>query len=212
MGRDRKIVMKKRPMWQWLLLLLILQTTNTHSFKHSNCFSKVDKNVGIRVCSHLDPKGDQEKWNLMQISSIKQSIHSKLYEKLVFGAALFGPIMVFPVKSNAQGQETIFYSDKKNKYSIEIPPSWSIMEKTTPTPTMAQFQSEQVLMTASTFVEASSLSVTKSNAAQLLKDFEIDWWFSPLNSIADVGSAELIAELLILQRQVKFMTEVVVNL
>lgn len=200
-------------MWQWLLLNLILQSTYTHSFKHSSSgCSKVNKNVGrIRVCSHLDHKGDQEKWNLMQISSIKQSTRSKFYEKLVFGAALFGPIMVFPVKSNAQGQENTFYSDKKNKYSIEILPSWSIMEKTTPTPTMAKFQSEQVLMTASTFVEASSLSITKSNAAQLLRDFEIDWWFSPLSSIADVGSAELIAELLILQRQVKFMSKVVAD-
>ena len=69
-------------------------------------------------------------------------------------------------------------------------------------PTIAKFQSEQVLLTASTLVEASSLSITRSNAAQLLKDFDIDWWFSPLNSISDVGSAELIAELLILQRQV----------
>ena len=78
------------------------------------------------------------------------------------------------------------------------------MEKATTVPAMAKFQSEQVLMTASTFIEASSLSITKTNAAQLLKDFEIDWWFSPLNSISDVGSAQLVAELLVLQRQVTF--------
>ena len=186
-------------MWQlqWLLLYFILLLSNiTHSFHHTSCCSKVSNR--IKVCSHLDRKDDQQ-----QILTIKQSTRSKLYEKLIFGAALFGPIMVFPSKSNAQG----FYLDKKHKYAIEIPPSWTVLEKTTPTAAMAKFQSEQVLMTATTFVEASSLSVTKTNAAQLLKDFDMDWWFSPLNSITDVGSAELIAELLILQRQVKLMIE-----
>jgi len=50
----------------------------------------------------------------------------------------------------------------------------------------------------------SSLSITRTNAARLLKDFDIDWWFSPLNTMKDVGTPELIAKLLILQRQGEF--------
>jgi hypothetical protein len=46
-----------------------------------------------------------------------------------------------------------------------------------------------------------SITVTRSNAGKLLKDFNIDWWFAPLNSMADVGSPELIARLLSLQHQ-----------
>jgi len=162
--------------------------------------NKKNSNVDIFL-SHSDD--DEQQGSFKPIISIGNSIHSKMYDKLILWTALFGPI-VLPLKSNAQGQETRFYLDKKFKYSIEIPPSWSIMEKATTVPAMAKFQSEQVLMTASTFIEASSLSITKTNAAQLLKDFEIDWWFSPLNSISDVGSAQLVAELLVLQRQVTF--------
>lgn len=187
-----------------ILLCLTLLIRSTTCFKHSSRtymhVNKKNSNVDIFL-SHSDD--DEQQGSFKPIISIGNSIHSKMYDKLILWTALFGPI-VLPLKSNAQGQETRFYLDKKFKYSIGIPPSWSIMEKATTVPAMAKFQSEQVLMTASTFIEASSLSITKTNAAQLLKDFEIDWWFSPLNSISDVGSAQLVAELLVLQRQVTF--------
>ena len=57
---------------------------------------------------------------------------------------------------------------------------------------------------ASSFAEGSSLSVTRSNAVRLLKDFDIEWWFAPLRALGDMGSAELVAELLVLQRQGEF--------
>ena len=187
-----------------LILCLTLLIRSTTCFKHSSRtyihVNKKNSNVDIFL-SHSDD--DEQQGSFKPIISIGNSIHSKMYDKLILWTALFGPI-VLPLKSNAQGQETRFYLDKKFKYSIGIPPSLSIMEKATTVPAMAKFQSEQVLMTASTFIEASSLSITRTNAAQLLKDFEIDWWFSPLNSISDVGSAQLVAELLVLQRQVTF--------
>jgi hypothetical protein len=47
--------------------------------------------------------------------------------------------------------------------------------------------------------------VTKTDVRRLLKDFEIEWWFAALNEIKDIGSPELIAKLLILQRQGDFV-------
>jgi len=57
---------------------------------------------------------------------------------------------------------------------------------------------------ASSFVEGASLSVTKSYPTRLLKDFDVEWWFAPLSSFADMGSPLLVAELLVLQRQGDF--------
>ena len=53
----------------------------------------------------------------------------------------------------------------------------------------------------SSLFSGASITITRSNAGKLLKDFNIDWWFAPLNSMADVGSPELIAGLLSLQHQ-----------
>lgn len=51
------------------------------------------------------------------------------------------------------------------------------------------------------FRVGASLTVTRTAAGRLLKDFNIDWWFAPLNSMSDVGSADLISRLLSLQHQ-----------
>ena len=96
------------------------------------------------------------------------------------------------------------YKDYANGFSLLVEPGWSVMPRKTPPTTMLQYLSEEVLFTGSRFNEgggASSLSVTRSNAARLLKDFDVEWWFAPLNSMSDLGSADLIAGLLILQRQ-----------
>lgn len=96
------------------------------------------------------------------------------------------------------------YIDSTNGFSLLVEPGWSISKRTTPTATMVQYLAEEVLYTGSRFNEggsASSLSVTRTQAGRLLKDFNIEWWFAPLNSMKDLGSPELIAGLLILQRQ-----------
>lgn len=46
--------------------------------------------------------------------------------------------------------------------------------------------------------------MTKTNANRLLKDFEIDWWFAPLQTMTEVGPPDLVGRLLILQRQGEF--------
>jgi hypothetical protein len=97
------------------------------------------------------------------------------------------------------------YIDKTNQFAIAIPPGWTIIPKVFPTSTpIAKYQSEEVLLVASIFVESATLSVTRSYAPRLLKDFDIEWWFGTIASLADVGPADLIARLLILQRQGEF--------
>mmetsp|Transcript_6534 Transcript_6534/g.10991 ORF Transcript_6534/g.10991 Transcript_6534/m.10991 type:complete len:290 (+) Transcript_6534:46-915(+) len=96
------------------------------------------------------------------------------------------------------------YVDNAARFSLNVPPSWLVMPRKTPTPTMLQFQVEEVLFVANSFAEGASLSVTRTNAARLLKDFDIEWWFAPLNTLADVGSPDLVTRLLILQRQGEF--------
>jgi hypothetical protein len=96
------------------------------------------------------------------------------------------------------------YEDKSSGFSIDLPPGWLPLPRKTPTPTMMKYQTEEVLFVANNFAEGSSLSVTRCNAGRLLKDFEIEWWFAPLEKMEDVGSADLISRLLILQRQGEF--------
>lgn len=126
------------------------------------------------------------------------------YVSGALGAALATAVFIKPPPAMATDVIESTYRDYSNGFSLLVEPGWSIMPRKTPTPTMLQFQSEEVLFTGSRFNEdggASSLSVTRSNAARLLKDFDIEWWFAPLKKMADLGSAELIAGLLILQRQ-----------
>lgn len=109
-----------------------------------------------------------------------------------------------PLSAAAADSPESTYKDSTNGFSLLVEPGWSIMPRKTPTATMLQFQPEEVLFTGSRFNEgggASSLSVTRTNAARLLKDFDIEWWFAPLSNMGDLGSAELISGLLILQRQ-----------
>lgn len=96
------------------------------------------------------------------------------------------------------------YRDANGRFTIAIPPSFSIMPRKVPTPSLLEYTTEESLLSATSFAEGSSMSVTKTVAPLLLKDFKMDWWFSPLQTIKDVGSPSLIATLLVLQRQGEF--------
>ena len=58
---------------------------------------------------------------------------------------------------------------------------------------------DNISTTAHDYQPGASLTVTRTNAGRLLKDFNVDWWFAPLSSMSDVGSPELTAGLLSLQ-------------
>ena len=121
------------------------------------------------------------------------------------GAVATGSLLMGGGRANAAtpSQEGV-YIDTINKFRIDTPPSFTVQARKVPTPTMLEYVTEESFMIATSFAEGSSLSVTRSNAALLLKDFNVDWWFSPLNSLKDVGNPPLIAQLLILQRQGEF--------
>eukprot|EP01038_Epipyxis_sp_PR26KG_P005816 gene5816-8022_t len=105
-------------------------------------------------------------------------------------------------------KELNIYTDQNRKFSILIPPSWFVLQKKDPASTMTQFQAEEVLLTANSFAEGASLSVTKTNPNRLLKDFDIEWWFAPIKKMSDIGPPELIANLLVLQRQGEFIKRI----
>ncbi len=93
------------------------------------------------------------------------------------------------------------YLDKRNNFQINRADGWTLMPREVKN-SLSQYMHEEIALVGSNFVEGASLSVTKSRARQLLKDMKIDWWFDNFKSINDLGSANLIAELLIRQRQV----------
>ena len=96
------------------------------------------------------------------------------------------------------------YIDKGNRFSVSFPPGWTKFEKLPPAPTLVKYMPEESLLVGNCFAEGTSMGVTRTAATRLLKDFNIEWWFAPLERIGDVGSPELVAELLIRQRQGDF--------
>lgn len=126
---------------------------------------------------------------------------AKLLGTQIFMSSL---LYISPVQS-AEGNTVV---DKVAGYSLLIPSAFTIVKRNEPAVTLAQFQQEEILLAASSFVDVpgsflkgASVSVTRTGARRLLKDFGIEWWFGPLAKLQDLGSAALIAELLILQRQ-----------
>ena len=93
------------------------------------------------------------------------------------------------------------YIDQRNKFQINQADGWTLMPREVKN-SLSQYMHEEIALVGSNFVEGASLSVTKSRVRQLLKDMKIDWWFDNFKSINDLGSSDLIAELLIRQRQV----------
>lgn len=109
---------------------------------------------------------------------------------------------------HADGDEgedgSVLVVDSQAGFTLRVPAGWTRFPAKTPTPTMLKYQTEESLFVANCFAEGASMGVTRTNAVRLLKDFGIEWWFAPLNSMADLGSPELISELLLLQRQGDF--------
>lgn len=118
-------------------------------------------------------------------------------------------LLIFGFSSEiSKAADDNFYVDDVNKFSLVIPPSWFITTKKISQPTLAMYLPEESLFIASSFAEASSMSVTKTNAPRLMKDFDVEWWFVPLTKMSDIGPANFISNLLILQRQGEFEKKV----
>jgi hypothetical protein len=176
-------------------------------------FSEVFVGLQINHCKHvinrksmpleiLSNKKEDINPNLITLKSAQRRQLIKLGKLL----SILTLSLEFPPLSKADDSNGL-YVDLLNKFSLMLPPKWSVMKNKIPTPTLTKYRIEENLLVATNLEENASLGVTKSNAPALLKDFNIDWWFTPLDSLSNVGSAELIAKLLILQRQFLFETQ-----
>lgn len=106
--------------------------------------------------------------------------------------------------ANDDGSVGKVYVDQNKGFYFYQPNDWTILKKTLPTPSATEYRLEENLVVANNLKIGASLGVTKTYARRLLQDFKIDWWFAPLVTIMDLGSPELVAQLLILQRQGDF--------
>ena len=92
------------------------------------------------------------------------------------------------------------YIDEKNGFVIEIPGGFSSMpRKKGGGDSLSTGQPVEILLVAQDFQKGASLSVGRSDVPQLLDDFSVPWAGKPIKSIADVGTANIVSELLILQ-------------
>lgn len=92
------------------------------------------------------------------------------------------------------------YLDKENGFAIDIPAGFSSMpRKKGGGDSLSTGQPVEILLVAQDFLKGASLSIGRSDVPQLLDDFSVPWAGKPINSIADVGTANIVSELLILQ-------------
>jgi hypothetical protein len=92
------------------------------------------------------------------------------------------------------------YFDKENGFAIDIPVGFSSMpRKKGGGDSLSTGQAVEILLVAQDFLKGASLSIGRSDVPQLLNDFSVPWAGKPINSIADVGTANIVSELLILQ-------------
>lgn len=142
--------------------------------------------------------------------SVSQGTQESVVRSARSIAAMLGGMMVVPSLARSEMVEVSesvlrgLFSDPVYRFAVIIPPSWTVIPRKSSAVTLARYLPEELLLTASSFAEGASMSVTRSNAQRLLQDFDIDYWFAPLNAITDVGTADLVARLLILQRQGEF--------
>eukprot|EP01031_Cornospumella_fuschlensis_P040328 gene40328-49143_t len=114
------------------------------------------------------------------------------------------PIPVRATISSLQG----LYTDNEAKFALLVPPSFVVnAKKVIKRIIPSAYGEEDVLFSATSPAEGASIGVTRSDARRLLKDFDVEWWFADLNSLEDLGTAELTATLLILQRQGAFSSK-----
>ena len=109
-----------------------------------------------------------------------------------------GPKAVRAVETNDYSSSK--YIDEKNGFLISIPAGFSSMpRKKGGGDSLSTGQPVEILLVAQDFQKGASLSVGRSDVPQLLDDFSVPWAGKPINSIADVGTANIVSELLILQ-------------
>ena len=140
--------------------------------------------------------------------AVERSVRERMAASSARGATALVLSLSASIKAHADGAgvtaSSNVYTDVANGYSLYVPEGWSKMPRSVPSTKLSKYAQEESLFVATQFAEGAALSVTRSNARKLLFDFNIDWYFAPIDDIRDIGSPALIAELLVLQRQGDF--------
>lgn len=124
--------------------------------------------------------------------------------------ALFTTSILLPIRINsARAADNVPYVDNAEKFSIILPAGFvNVPRKSGQSKgSTGAAQPVEVLLTANDFASQAAISVGKTYVPQLLEDFSIPWSKRAISKIEDVGTAKIVAELLILQRQGAFGSE-----
>lgn len=178
-----------------VLLLLLILWNYIDGFHESSTLVLKTALFNSRNSEGYDPQQNPQTF----ANNLQKNIHKNVFRSMKYLSILGSSVVSSKVKA-AEG----LFIDPDNKFSLLIPPHWSVNDKKFSLPSPGKFLSEQILFSAVNVQDKCSMSVTKSEARRLLKDFDIEYWFAPLETIADVGSAEIISKLLILQRDEAF--------
>jgi hypothetical protein len=123
--------------------------------------------------------------------------------------ALFATSSIL-LPSNANADNPVLsYVDNQENFSITLPAGFvSVPRKSSQSKgSTGAAQPVEVLLTANNFASQAAISVGKTYVPQLLEDFSVPWSKRAISKIGDVGTARIVAELLILQRQGAFGSE-----
>jgi hypothetical protein len=148
------------------------------------------------VQSLKEPQNEKSRFELLSKRGIAAS--------LALGIAVntFNP-------NRVPANEEDLYIDEVNHFRVSIFPGWKVTSKPPDSaqravfslnPKSAMFKSQEILFSASNFAEGTSMTVVKTDARQMLKDANVEWWFGPLDTLREVGTPLLISELLIRDR------------
>lgn len=127
---------------------------------------------------------------------------------IVASLAFSAVVNVFNPNRVAANEEDL-YVDEINRFRVSIFPGWKVTSKPPDStqravfslnPKSAMFKSQEIIFSASNFAEGASMTVIKTDARQMLKDANVEWWFGPLDTLREVGTPSLISELLIEDR------------
>ena len=168
--------------------------------------------VWIFVASSWSLKDARAKREIVMSSSSPKPDSARYMRDLSSSLSLLGTLaggmmLTSPRTVVAFDDEDIeIYVDQKNGFELGLYPGWK--QKRTISPTRYKDTDPyEVVYVASNLAEGCSLLVNNIDARALLKDASIEWWFGDLNTLRELGTPPLLADLLIKQRKAKLMTD-----
>ena len=196
-------------MYQHLLLWCLLLRPIVSFIPNLQCMSR-NVNVALLPISNEFSQLDTASHSAiptLSISGYREYQSAQSYSSLkilgTLSLILTTSLQVGPKAVQAAGTSEYTgskYIDEKNGFLINIPAGFSSMpRKKGGGDSLSTGQPVEILLVAQDFQKGASLSVGRSDVPQLLDDFSVPWAGKPIKTIADVGTANIVSELLILQ-------------